>query len=98
MPPSVLSDGMHISAGKAAYGNKPIILQVADPAKRGDPDSSSTVLKKGPQPAIWQSTAEDLAHPGLRACAALTVNSNLPVIPSVQGARGVEPEASIPGR
>src|SRR5712691_1317412 len=72
IPPSVLSDGMHISAGNAAYGNKPIILQVADPAKRGDPASSSTVLKKGPQPASWQSTAEDLAHPGLRACAALT--------------------------
>src|SRR6266849_6798283 len=78
---TILGDGMHDSAGNAAYGNIPVIRQVADPAKRGDPDSSATVLKKGLQLVSWQSIAIDLAHPGHRACAALTVNRNLPVIP-----------------
>src|SRR6266849_2430924 len=71
---TILGDGMHDSAGNAAYGNIPVIRQVADPAKRGDPDSSAAVLKKGLQPVSWQSTAEDLAYPSSRPFASLAVN------------------------
>src|SRR6266566_4394337 len=70
IPRGVRGDGMHDSAGNAADGNIPVILQVADPAKRGDPDSPATVLKKGLQLVSWQSIAIDLAHPGHRACTA----------------------------
>jgi hypothetical protein len=103
IPGSVLSDGMHYSARKAAYGNKPIILHVADPATRGDPNSPAIILKK----RIWVMSVQFASAsvvPGRWLCAApgrgaaLAENRNLPVIPSVQALIGAKPNASIPSR
>ena len=47
IPRTILADTMHEAAGNAAYGNKAAILQVANAAKRRDPDSPAMILKKG---------------------------------------------------
>src|ERR1700688_1204331 len=60
--PRVLGDGIHNPAGNAVYGNKPVILQVANPAKRGDPNSPAIILKKRQQPRLWKSTNAYLPH------------------------------------
>src|SRR5262245_1205894 len=44
--PGALSDAVHGAAGNAAYGNKSVILQITEPATRGDPDSPTTILEE----------------------------------------------------
>ena len=39
--------GIHNSAGHAIHGNKPAILEVRNPASRGDPNSPVTILERG---------------------------------------------------
>src|SRR6185312_2966539 len=78
---SVLGDGSHNSAGKAAHGNETVALQVANCAKRSDPDSTAMFLKE----RIW-----DL--PISRAVPD-TGGSDFPVIPFVQAAFSAKPEA-----
>src|SRR5262249_15233811 len=79
----------------------PVIVQVAELAERGDPNSSAIILKQRIRdksvefPFAFIAAGYWLcAAPGL--CAALAENRNLPVIPSVQAAISAEPDASIP--
>src|SRR5215470_8681056 len=75
-PLSVLCDGTRTPAGYAADWNKPVIVQVTEFAKRDNPNSPASILKK---------RARDIsALPGL--CGATAVNRKSPVIPSVQAA------------
>src|SRR5882724_3103013 len=53
IPLGVLSNGKGVFAGKHAYGNEPVILQVAYTANRSDPDSLATILEKRFHPFIW---------------------------------------------
>src|ERR1700722_14314653 len=61
--PRVPGDGIHNPPGNAVYRNKSVILQVANPAKRGDPNSPAIILKKRQQPRLWKSTNANLLHP-----------------------------------
>src|SRR6202035_4963832 len=80
-PCSVLGDGIHLSAGNGAYRNKPVILQVAEPSLRGDPNSPAIILKEG-------IGVISIQFPVLFSGA---VNRNLPVSPSVQATIGADP-------
>ena len=87
IPRAVPGDGMHVSAGHAADGNKPAILEVGDPAHAWRPKFARDHPERGtPTPSSWQSTAS------------LAVNRNLPVLPSVQAIDSAKPNAAIPGR
>src|SRR5579864_4002314 len=74
---SVLRQGLD-QPTRSRRRNKPVILQVADPAQRGNPDSPARVLKKGPHPLIWQSASDNLSHSG--SGPVLAVLCNLPLI------------------
>src|SRR5713226_4928789 len=69
---SVLCDARHGSVD-SAYGNKAVILQIAEPASRGDPNSPVIVLKERIRVQSVQ-----FAVP---FAAATTENRNLPVPP-----------------
>src|SRR6266478_62305 len=102
IPAVVPGDGIQLAAGHAKYGNKPAVLKVGNPAKRGDPNSPAIILKKRLHPAR-QSTIGYLAdRPGRlgrrRPCTSAAVNRNLPFLPSVQATTGANPHAAIPGR
>src|SRR5262249_9821599 len=87
IPRLVLNNGKHTpAAGNAAYRIEAVILQVADAAKRSDPDSPAIILKER-----MRSMSIEVAV----GCAGAG-NRNLPVIPSVQAARSCEPNASVP--
>src|SRR5216684_3254562 len=86
---SVLCDASH-GAGNSAYGNKAIILQIAEPGRRGDPNSPAIVLKK----RIRIKSVEF----AVSFAAPATENRNLPVTPFVQATGGPEPNTPIPGR
>src|ERR1700688_4702906 len=51
IPRSVLGQGLH-QPTRSRRRNKPVILQVADRGKRGNPDSPARVLKEGSDPLI----------------------------------------------
>src|SRR5262249_51386857 len=102
IPCGVFNDRTRNSAGNGAYRNKPVIFKVAEPTNRGDPNSPAIILKQRMRvksvelPVSFVAAGYWLcAAPGLRA--ALAVNRNLPVIPSVQAVTGAEPDAAIPG-
>src|SRR5580693_7013751 len=78
-------DGMSVLAGHTSYGNKPVILEVGNPATRGDPNSPAVVLKEGLHILIRQTTP-------------LVVNRNLPVVPPVQAMNRAKPNAAIARR
>src|SRR5215470_12245689 len=82
---SVLHDRARDPAGNAACGNKPVILQVTEVARRDDPYSPAAILKQRKKTAGVPM--------GIRA--AFAVNRNLPIIPPVQAANNAEPNASI---
>src|SRR5262245_12820573 len=84
---SVLGDTMHRPPGDARYGNETVILQVAELALCGNPNSSAFILKKG----IRAESIETAVTFGA-GCAG---NRYLPLIPLVQATRGAEPNASI---
>ena len=63
IPRAVLGDGMHLSGGQAAYGSKPAILKIGNPAVRRNPNSAFGVLKKRLEAVIWQFKIGYLAHP-----------------------------------
>jgi hypothetical protein len=86
IPPTVASHGMHDAAGHGAYCDKPVILEVGDPAMGGNPNSPAIVLKERIHVIIRQSTAP------------FAVNGNLSVVPSVQAIPSAKPDAAIPGR
>src|ERR1700704_2717352 len=67
VPRGVAGNRIHLPGGNAAYGNIPVILQVAGAAKRGHPDSSAIILKKGSQSLIRQSAASQLTHGSTRS-------------------------------
>src|SRR5215475_119124 len=90
VPGLVLGDGKHGPAGKAAYGDEAVTLQIADGAKRRDPDSPAIILKK-------RSRAKAVEF-AVRLAVAGAGNSNLSVTPSVQAAISTEPHASVPVR
>src|SRR5271166_4704893 len=103
IPRTVLGDGMHVSARHRTHGNKPAILEVSNPAGRGDPNSPLTVLKERPSVVIGQPFVDYLAYQFLTVAArkqppSLAVNRNLPVIPSVQAINRAKPNAAISGR
>src|SRR5690242_1539179 len=74
---------MHISAGKSAYRNKPVILEKAELVKGRDPDSPSTILKK----RIRSIPIDFSVSPAKRR--------NLSIDPFVQTANGPKPNSSI---
>jgi hypothetical protein len=86
IPSAVPGDGTHVPARHGAYGNEPAILEVCDPAGRGDPNSTVIVLKEGLHFIVWQSAAS------------LVENRNLPVVPFVQSVTSAKPDTAIPGR
>ena len=43
---SILSNGEHVSAGNASDREKPVVLEIAEPAKRGNPNSPAIILKQ----------------------------------------------------
>src|SRR5262249_2378911 len=88
VPRLVLNDGKHSRVGKTAYGDEAVILQVADVAKRRDPDSPTIILKK----RVGVKSVEF----AVRFAAAGAGNCNLPVTPSLQAAKSAEPHASVP--
>src|SRR6266404_239227 len=88
------------------YGDKPAILKVGSPTLRECPNSPAIVLKERLHTVIRQSTINHLAHvefsslfgaaaPAL--CASLTVNRDLPVIPSVQPVGSAKPNTAVFG-
>src|ERR1700722_13433725 len=85
IPRAISGNGVHDSTGHSTHGNKPAILQVGNPAERGDPNSSALVLKEG-------------KHITRQSAASLAINRNPPVIPSVQAIESAKPNAAIPGR
>src|SRR5262245_44619830 len=87
IPRLILGHTMHGPAGNAAYGDKTVILQVADAAKRGDPDSPAMILKKG----VGIESAE---FPVWFAAAGAS-NRNASIVPSVQATNSGQPNASI---
>src|SRR5208283_5094304 len=85
-PRDVLGNGANVPAGHSTCGNKPAILEVGVSAEHKYPNSPSGVLK-------------DAVHIAVRQfCAALAVDRNLTVLPSIQTVRGANPNATIPGR
>jgi hypothetical protein len=82
---SVPGDGMHLSAGHAVYRNEPAIIEVGDPAARGDPNSPAFVLKEG-------------VYIAQQSPASLPINRSPPFIPSVQPIESAKPNGAIPGR
>src|SRR5215471_4244680 len=99
---SILGYESRISAGDCANGNEPIILQVTDAVKRGDPDSPAIILKERLQPTSWHSTIGNHSHccrtTRRACCAASAVDRNLPASPFAQAIRTREPNASVSGR
>src|SRR6266700_1656776 len=83
---TVFGDGIHVSVRHGADAYKPAILEVGSPAKRGDPNSPTLILKEGLHKIIRQSTAS------------LAVNRNFAVLPSVQARTRSKPNAAISGR
>jgi len=75
-----------LPARNGTYGNKPSVLEVGNPATRGDPNSPAAVLEEGLHGIIRQSTGS------------LPENRNLPVLPSVQTVNCAKPNAAIAGR
>src|SRR5262245_30376229 len=88
IPRVILGNSMHGSAGNAAYGDKTVILQVADAAKRRDPDSPAMILKK-------RTGVESVEFADWFG-AATARNRNLSIVPSVQATTSRQPNASIP--
>jgi hypothetical protein len=84
---SVLCDARH-GSGDSAYGNKAVILQIAVPVRRGDPNSPAIVLKK----RIRIKSVEFAV-----SFAAAAETRNLLVTPFVQATTSPEPNATIPG-
>src|ERR1700680_2062221 len=88
-----------------ADGNKPSVLEVGSSIRGERPNSAAIVLKERLHTVIRQSGIGHLAHiefsflfcataPGL--CASLSVNVDLPVIPSVQTVGSAKPNAAVP--
>src|SRR6266403_1808452 len=88
------------------HGDKPAILKVGSSTLSERPNSPAIVLKKRLDTVIRQSTIDHLVHvefsspfgaaiPAL--CALLTVDRDLPVIPSVQTVRSAKPNTAVPG-
>src|ERR1700750_2391465 len=93
----VLRDGGHGPSGDAAYGNKAGVLQIAEPAHGGGPDSPAVILKKRVRDkSVRLRFAFVVADVWL--CLAPAVSRNLPVNPSVQAVACGEPNASVPVR
>src|SRR4030095_5178618 len=67
---------MHGPAGNAAYGDKAVILQVADAADRREPDSPAMILKKG--------VGIEPVELAVSFAAADASSRNLSILPSVQ--------------
>ena len=88
------------------YRDKPAIFKVGSPTLRECPNSPAIVLKERLHTVIRQSTIGHLAHvefsflfgPAAPAlCASLTVNRDLPVIPSVQTVGSAKPNTAVFG-
>src|ERR1700682_5876473 len=88
------------------HGDKPAILKVGSPTLSERPNSPAIVLKERLHTIIRQSTIDHLVHVGFSfpfgaatppVCASLTVNRDLPVIPSVQTVRSAKPNTAVPG-
>src|ERR1044071_4891562 len=88
IPRRVLRDGKHVAAGNTAYGSEAAILQVADAAKRRDPDPPAIILKK--------RTGVEPVEFAVRFDAARAGNRHLALIPLVQAAISREPNAAVP--
>src|SRR5262249_46557308 len=84
----VLNDGKYRFAARAAYGDEAVILEVADVAKRRDPDSPAIILK--------ERVGVESVEFAVRFRAAGAGSRNLSVTPSVQAAKSAEPHASVP--
>src|SRR5262245_48513925 len=93
---SVLCDASHGSAGDSAYGNKVVILQVAEPVHSRDPNSPAIVLKESVRVQFIQLSGA-FALAGQELYAPPSVVRNLPVHPSAQAAAGCEPDTSVFG-
>src|SRR5262245_55385911 len=79
----VFGDAMHGSARDATDGDKPVILQVAEFACRGDPDAPASILKK-------RKRSKSIEFP-----VASVESGDLPILPAVQPASRSEPDTSI---
>ena len=97
---SVLSDRSYRPAGNAFYRDISVILQIAESAKRRNPDSPAIILKKRirvrpfkPAVAVVAAGVSPRVIFGLRAV--LTVNRDLTVNPSVQALVCGQPNTSI---
>src|SRR5580692_6326298 len=77
---SVLSEGGHWPTS-GCDRKKPIILQVADPGRGGNPDSPTRVLKKRSHTLIRHTTAGSVSS--APAGAVLAVHRNLALIQEV---------------
>src|SRR5262249_15295408 len=82
------NDGKYRFAARAAYGDEAVILEVADVAKRRDPDSPAIILK--------ERVGVESVEFAVRFRAAGAGSRNLSVTPSVQAAKSAEPHASVP--
>src|SRR5262249_6813758 len=80
---AVLGDAMHGSARDTADWDKSVILQIAEFAQCGDPDSPAGILKK-------RIRSTSIEFP-----VALVEGGNLPILPSVQTTSSSEPDTSI---
>src|ERR1700739_4708198 len=82
IPRIVAGDGMELSGGHGAYGDKPAMLEIGNAARGGDPGPPAIILKKALRRIIGQSTVF------------LAVNRNLIAIPPVQTSRRANPNAA----
>src|SRR5579872_1498246 len=97
-----------IDAGAARpYGNKSSILEICSSVHSEGPNSPGIVLKKRLHTVVRQSVISHFVHiefsflfgGAIRGvCASLTVNRDLPLIPSVQTVGSAKPNAAVLGR
>jgi hypothetical protein len=85
------------------YRDKPAILKIGSATLREGPNAPVIVLKERLDTVVRQSSIGDVAHVGFSLLlgaapsASLTVNGDLPVVPSVQTVRSAEPNTAVPG-
>src|SRR4029077_1433843 len=80
IPLGVFGDTLHVEPRNARNWNKSVLLQVAEFAEGGDPDSPARILIKRLR----------------RKPVKFSVSGNLPVVPPVQARIGGNPNAAIP--
>src|SRR5271154_5993125 len=85
-PPIVASEGFHDAGGHGGYSSESAIFEVGDAVVGGNPNSPLTILKERIHYIVRQSTAS------------LAVDSNPPIVPSVQTIPCAKPDAAIPVR